>query len=177
MKPDRTVPAALFGFSIVLSIASVTLLPFFGIRANRTATGVGAILFLVSPRAAVTIAGSFVTALAGFLLRRWKMTHVILASRLPQARVSFGIGFLALLGGLYGAMAYCAAVFGTGSARAMNLAFLAALGSAVLLVAAGVLDSRSIVREFTNRRGTFLAETVRHGVYAFGTTTAALISS
>jgi osmoprotectant transport system permease protein len=101
--------------------------------------------------------------------------RIILATQPPQARVSFGLGFLVLLLALYGALASYALVFRSGSARAMELAFLATLGAAVVLSATGALDGLSIVREFSNRRATFLAEAVRHGVYAAGTTTAALL--
>jgi len=198
MKPDRSVSAALFIFSVAIALLSVALLPFFSLRANRTATGTGLILYAVSPGAALALGASLAASLAGFLLRGRKFFRLlgfaglclvvplafiaaagasgtILETQPPQARVSFGIGFLVLLVSVYGALASCTPIFGAGSNRAMNSAFFAAAGSIALLAAAGAFDDLSIVREFANRRATFLAESVRHVAYASGATAAALL--
>ncbi len=197
MKPDRNVSAALFVLSSALAVAALLFLPFLGIRPNRAATGVGVALPAVIPAAAAALAALLGSGAAGFLARRRRWPRVIgfagmaavlpgafialawasrelLRSQPPQARVSFGVGFLVLLVALYGALASYAPAFGSASARAMNLAFLATAGGVVVLALAGALDSLSVVREFANRRDAFLAEALRHGVYAAGTTTASL---
>lgn len=198
MKPDRTTSSALFVCCIALAAVSAALLPFFGIRANRTATGAGVVLSAVSPRAAIALAAFLLAGVAGFFLRGWRFSRVagfvglclvlpvsfisaaygsrtILEAQLPQARVAFGSGFLVILIAVYGALASYVPVFGSRSTRAMNLAFSAALGCAVVLAASGALDGLSVVREFASRRAGFWAESARHAVYAAGSTLAALV--
>ncbi len=198
MKPDRHESPALLYVSVLIMLASVAFLPFYGIRANRTASGEGVGLWTASTPEALIMAACLVAALAGFALRRHAIARtlgfaalcaalavsfiapargslLILEFQPPQARVALGTGFLVWLLAMYVALASYAPAFGSRSARAMNLALLSALACMVALAAAGALDGLSIAREYANRRGTFLAEAARHGLYAAGSTTAALL--
>lgn len=197
MKRDRTVSATLFIVALVLAFVALVFFPFYGIRTNRTATGTGILMFLVTPEAFFLISGLFFTTFLCFLLRSSKLARVlgfaalsavipvllialsygsriILASELPQARVSFGLGFLLLIVALYVALASYAPVFALKSGRALRLAFFLAIACITVLLATGELDSLSLVKEYANRRTTFLSEAIRHGLYSGLTTMAAL---
>lgn len=197
MKNDQTISVTFFLFSIILALLSVTLLPFFGIRANRTSSGAGVSLWSTSPRTVIAITTCLATGFAGFFLRPLKVPRFvgfvclslvlpfslmalafgsgfILESQLPQARVSFGSGFLLLLIAVYGAISSYAPIFGTISNRAKKIALYVIVVSFFVLVASGRFKDLSIVREFTNRRTIFFTETIRHAFYAFGATGAAL---
>jgi osmoprotectant transport system permease protein len=190
-------PGVLFHACAAAALLSVLVMNFFEIRTNRTATGTGVTLLSAGAGWSLILAGLVIAAYTVYVLRRYVLARaagfLILVSMVPmalatlglvssalgrieaqQARVSIGPGFWLFLAAVYGMIVTFAPAMGSRSGVLMRSAMLAGIAAFAFMLAYGSLDALSLLKEYQNRKSTFLAESLRHFFYAGGSTVAAL---
>jgi osmoprotectant transport system permease protein len=191
-------PGKLLLVCAAAALLSVFILPFVSLRANRTATGSGMTLASVSPGQALFLAALVISVPVAYSFSHSAVARtagtVSLVSLIPsalivlslvssslgrleaaQVRISMSAGFWMFLGAVYGMIISFAPALGRRSGILVRTTLLASIAFLVLLFAAGGFGSLSLLKEYANRKPTFLAESLRHFMYAGGTTLAALV--
>jgi osmoprotectant transport system permease protein len=187
----------LFFVSIAVALLSVSLIPFVEVRANRTATGNGMALISTGAGWSVLLASMIAVVPIAYIKKNLLRVRVagtlILLLLIPtalaalgfvssavglkeaqQARVTVGPGFWLLMAAVYGMAITFAPVLGRRSAWLVRSAMFAGIATLVFMLATGSLDSLSLLKEYQNRKTTFLTESLRHFSYAGASTAAAL---
>lgn len=190
-------PGVLFHACTAAALLSVLVMNFFEIRTNRTATGTGVTLLSAGAGWTLTLAGLVIAAYTVYVLRRHVLARaagfLILVSMVPialaalglvssalgrieaqQARVSIGPGFWLFLAAVYGMTVTIAPALVDRSGVLLRSAMIVGIAVFAFMLAGGGLDALSLLKEYHNRKTTFLAESLRHFFYAGGSTVAAL---
>lgn len=190
MRPD---PVALAGAG--LGLTAVAALPFLSLRPSRILSGAPVSALQAVGGGFWVLAAALAALLLLALLKRerplWNAVAGLLAAALlaalfaaaggaarrladpaqPAARVSIGAGLWLGLLGLYLVLFACSRKL---QGRPwLKIAVLLAGPLAILaLLLGGRLEGLALLKEYANRRGTFLAELLRHLALAFGSVAA-----
>jgi len=191
-------PGKLLPVCVAVALLSVFLVPFVSIRANRTATGEGITLASASLGLALFLAVLVVLVLIAHAFNNFAIARtagaVSLVALIPaalvvlslmsaslgrvaavQVRISMSTGFWMFLGAAYGMIISFAPDPGKRLRFLVPAALLASISVLTFLLATGGFESLSLLKEYSNRTSTFIAESLRHLMYAGGTVLAALV--